>query len=85
MTMLTNTGGFSLVRLLVSWPEAIRRIFGPSYEIAAPHPARLLCQPVQPLEPGPLHPLRRPSQVAGEEQERGADTEADAAWPAPAA
>ncbi len=50
-------------------------------EVAAPEPSRLACQPVQPLEPGLAHPDRRPFQVAREEEERGADTEADAGGP----
>ena len=36
---------------------------------------------MQPLEPGLPHPDRRPFQVAREEEERGADTEADAGGP----
>ena len=39
---------------------------------------RFLGQPVQPLEPCALHPDRRPLEIAGQEQQRGADAEADA-------
>src|SRR4051794_15879183 len=44
-------------------------------EVAAEQPARLLEQPVQPLEAGALHPHRRAADVAGQEAERHADVE----------